>query len=188
MRKPPRCRENNVGQNDSPPSRRREPQSPFLPASLPYLPMATTRPRMARSVESWMMLLVAVMKVMVAAPMSARAAPNHQYSGENAARAQPTPKTPVPRHNVPNFGLSRLAAMSAPPIVPTAIIDDSKPNPRASEWKTVTAIVEVKMGKFMPNTSTRTSLMRMDRRSVLAHTYLRPSRIRPAAQTVSRSP
>ena len=46
-----------------------------------------TRPRMAGSVESCMMLLVPLVKIITAAPVSMRAAANHQYPGASAARA-----------------------------------------------------------------------------------------------------
>jgi hypothetical protein len=39
--------------------------------------------------------------------------------------------------------------------VPIAMIDDSKPNPRASAWKTFTAMVEMKIGKLKPNVPIR---------------------------------
>ena len=94
--------------------------------------IAITRPRMVGLVESCIMLFVAIVKVSVAAPITARVAANHQYPGENAASVQPIPKTPEPRSSVPNCGLSRPAANSAPLIVPIAMIDDRKPNPRAS--------------------------------------------------------
>src|ERR1017187_434664 len=78
------------------------------------------RPRMVGLVESCIMLFVAFVKVRAATPITARAAANHQYPGENAASVQPIPKTPVPRSSDPKFGLSRPVARSAPLIVPIA--------------------------------------------------------------------
>ena len=57
---------------------------------------AITLPRMDGSVESCMMLFVPLVKVRAAAPLTARAAANHQYLGARAARVQPSPKTPAP--------------------------------------------------------------------------------------------
>jgi hypothetical protein len=121
-------------------------------------------------VESCIMLFVDIVKVRAATPITARAAANHQYPGENAASVQPIPKNPAPRSSVPKLGLSRPAARSAALIVPIAMIDDSKPNPRASVWKTFTPMVEMKTGKLKPNVPIRKSMTRMDRRSGLAHT------------------
>jgi hypothetical protein len=64
-----------------------------------------------------------------------------------------------------NCGRSRLAASSAPDIVPIAIIEDSRPKPRASVWKTPTAMVEVKIGKFKPKVPIRNSITRVALRS-----------------------
>jgi len=151
----------------------------FPPSPTPTR-IAITRRRMVGLVESCIILFVAFVKVSAATPITARATANHQYPGENAARVQPIPKTPEPRSSVPNLGSSRPAARSAPLIVPIAMIDDSKPNPRASVWKTLTAMVEMKIGKFRPNVPIRKSITRIDRRSGLAHTKRSPSMKPPA--------
>jgi hypothetical protein len=132
--------------------------------------VAITLPRMAGLVESCIMLFVDIVKVRAATPITGRAAANHQYPGENAASVQPIPKTPVPRSSVPNFGLPRPAARSAALVVPIAMIDDSKPNPRASAWKTFTAMAEMNTGKLKPNVPIKKSMIKMDRRSGLCHT------------------
>jgi hypothetical protein len=141
-----------------------------VPPSATPTRIAIPRPRMVGLVESCIILFVAFVKVRAATPITPRAAANHQYPGEKAASAQPIPKTPVPRSNDPKFGLSPRAARSAPLIVPIAMIDDSKPNPRASAWKTFTAMVEMKIGKLKPNVPIRKSMTTIDRRSGLAHT------------------
>jgi hypothetical protein len=46
---------------------------------------------------------------------------------------------------------SRRAERSAPATEPTAIIDVKKPNLPAPAWNALTAIVEMKIGKLMPN-------------------------------------
>ena len=48
-------------------------------------------------------------------------------SGANAARVHPTPNSRVPVSRDLNSGLARLALMSAPPSVPTAIAADNRP-------------------------------------------------------------
>jgi hypothetical protein len=44
-------------------------------------------------------------------------------------------------------------------------MDDSSPKPRASVWKTPTAMVEMKIGKFSPKVPIRNSMIRVARRS-----------------------
>jgi len=62
-------------------------------------------------------------------------------------------------------GFSRPAASSAPVMVPIAIIDDRSPYCPAPAWNSVTAMVEMKIGKFMPNVLIRNSMSRIARRS-----------------------
>src|SRR5215470_6348141 len=75
--------------------------------------------------------------------------------GVMAASAQPSAKAVVPNTRSSIRGLSRPAASSAPVTVPTAIIDDSIPYLSAPRWKTLTAMVEMKIEKFMPNVPIR---------------------------------
>src|SRR5580698_11129531 len=119
-----------------------------VPPSATLTRIAITRPRMVGLVESCIMLFVAVVKVRAATPITASAAANHQYPGENAASEQPIPNHPEPRSSDANVGLSRPANRNAPLMVPIDMIDDSRPNPRASVWKTFTAMAEMKIGKF----------------------------------------
>src|ERR1035437_10731193 len=108
---------------------------------------AITLPRMAASVESCMMLFVPLVKVRAAAPLTARAAANHQYPGASAAREQPSPKTPAPIDRDAKPGFFRPAANNAPESEPTAMMEESRPKARASERKTCMAILEMKMGE-----------------------------------------
>ena len=57
----------------------------------------------------------------------------------------------------------------APATVPTAMTDVKHPVPAASAWNTPTAMVEMKIGKFMPNVPIRNS-MSEDRHEVRAAT------------------
>ena len=54
--------------------------------------------------------------------------------------------------------------------MPIAIIEDSSPYPRASAWKTPTAMVEMKIGKFRPNFPIRNSMTRITLRFGQPHT------------------
>jgi hypothetical protein len=131
---------------------------------------AITLPRIAGSVESCMMLLVPLAKVRAAAPMMMRVAANHQYPGASAAKVQPSPKTPAPAIREARLCFCRLAANKAPETVPTAMMEESRPKARASEWKTFTAIVAMKIGKFRPKVPIRNSMIRIAFRSGLFHT------------------
>ena len=82
-----------------------------------------------------------------------------------AASVQPTAKTAAPTNSSSMRGFSRPAASSAPVTVPTAIIEASNPYPPASAWKTVTAMVEMKIGKLSPNVPIRKSISRIARKS-----------------------
>ena len=97
-------------------------------------------------------------------------AANHQYPGASAARAQPIPKTPAPAKRDPEPGFSRPAANKAPESVPAAMMEESKPKPRASEWKTFTAMAETKIGKFRPKAPIRNNIIRIALRSGFLHT------------------
>ncbi len=50
------------------------------------------------------------------------------------------------------------------------MMEESSPNPRASVWKTSTAMVEMKMGKFKPKVPIRNIMIKMARRSGRPHT------------------
>src|ERR1700728_1306298 len=141
-----------------------------IPPSATPARSALTLPRMDGSAESCMMLFVPLVKVSAAAPVTARAAANHQYPGASAARVQPSPKTPAPidRDAKPDF--LRPAANNAPESEPTAMMEESRPKARASEWKIFTAIVEMKIGKFSPKVPTRNKMTRIALRSGLLHT------------------
>ncbi len=41
------------------------------------------------------------------------------------------------------------------------MMEESRPKPRASEWKTFTAMAEMKMGKFKPNVPIRNNMIRI---------------------------
>ena len=117
-----------------------------------------------------MMLFVPLVKVRAAAPLTARAAANHQYPGASAARAQPSPKTPAPLDRDAKPGFFRPAANNAHESEPAAMMEESRPKARASEWKTFTAIVEMKIGKFSPKVPIRNNMTRIALRSGLFHT------------------
>jgi hypothetical protein len=117
-----------------------------------------------------MMLFVPLVKVRAAAPTIMRAAANHQHPGASAARVQPSPKTPAPTKRDAKLGFSRLAANKAPERVPTAMMEESRPKPRASEWKTFTAMVEMKIGKFRPKVPIRNNMIRIALRTGFLHT------------------
>ncbi len=68
-----------------------------------------------------------------------------------AAIPKPAAMTPAAANRRVTCGLARLAASKAPATVPTAMIDESNPYWPAPVWKTVTDIVEMKIGKFSPN-------------------------------------
>jgi MFS family permease len=53
---------------------------------------------------------------------------------------------------------------------PTAMMEESRPKARASEWKTFTAIVEMKIGKFSPKVPIINNMTRIALRSGLLHT------------------
>lgn len=82
----------------------------------------------------------------------------------------PAPKAAAPSSSETNRGWARPAASSAPEIVPTAIVEDKRPKPRASVWKTLTAMVEMKIGKFNPNVPIRNSIIMIALRSLRDHT------------------
>ena len=50
------------------------------------------------------------------------------------------------------------------------MMEDSSPKPRASVWKTLTAIVDVKIGKLRPNVPIKKSMTRMALRSLRPQT------------------
>ena len=141
-----------------------------VPPSATPTRSAITLPRMDGSVESCMMLFVPLVKVRAAAPLTARAAANHQYPGASAARVQPSPKTPAPIDRDAKPGFFRPAANNAPESEPTAMMEESRPKARASQWKTFTAIVEMKIGKFSPKVPIRNNMTRIALRSGLFHT------------------
>ena len=58
-------------------------------------------------------------------------------------------------------GFSRRAESSAPATDPIAIIDVSNPNSLAPAWNTPTAMVEMKIGKLMPNVPIKNSITRI---------------------------
>jgi hypothetical protein len=66
--------------------------------------------------------------------------------------------------------LCQLAANNAPDTEPTALREERGPNARASEWKTPTAIVAMKMGKFRPKVPSRNNIIRIALRSGLRRT------------------
>ena len=86
-----------------------------------------TRPRMTGGVESCIRLLVALTKVIPDTPMMASASPNSHALGMIAASAKPIPNIVAPRGKIPNRGLSRPAASSAPTSVPTAMTEVRNP-------------------------------------------------------------
>lgn len=81
-----------------------------------------------------------------------------------------SPKPLAPPSRRPNAGLSRPAPSNAPAAAPIAMIDKSRPYPRASEWKTSIAIVEMKIRKFRPKVPIRNSMTRIALRSGRPHT------------------
>ncbi len=63
------------------------------------------------------------------------------------------------------WGFARRAERSAPVTDPIAMIDDERPYWPAPLWKTVTDMVEMKIGKLSPKVPNRKSMSRMARRS-----------------------
>jgi hypothetical protein len=55
-------------------------------------------------------------------------------------------------------------------MAPTALKEESRPKARASEWKTFTAIVEMKIGKVSPMEPIRKSMIGIALRSGLLPT------------------
>ena len=62
-------------------------------------------------------------------------------------------------------GFSRRAASSAPVTEPIAMIDVRSPYWPAPAWKTLTDIVEMKIGKLSPNVPIRKNMSRTAPRS-----------------------
>src|SRR5690606_7528180 len=119
---------------------------------------ASTRPRIARSVVSCIMELLAVMKVSAAYPTKNSITANHTGPGDAAASAAltPNPAADTAISTIPGTG--RRADISAPLMVPTAIAEVSRPNWLESPWNTVTDMVEMKIAKLKPNAPSRNSI------------------------------
>jgi len=141
-----------------------------MPPSATPTRSAITLPRIVGSVESCMMLFVPFVNVRAAAPTTTSATANHQYPGASAASVHPTPKTQAPINSDLNPGLLLPAENNAPESVPIAMIDESSPKPLALEWKTFTAIVEIKIGKLKAKVPIRNNMIRIARSSALLHT------------------
>ena len=107
---------------------------------------ASTRPRIARSVVSCIIELLAVMKVSAASPTKNRTTANDTGPGINAATATLSPNAAADTAISTMPGSGRRADSSAPARVPTAIAEVSRPYWLASPWNTVTDMVEMKMG------------------------------------------
>ena len=77
---------------------------------LPRAPRPHESPSPGRAWLAWSKAasccLSRIVKVRAATPINARAAANHQYPGENAASAQPIPKTPAAEEQRPKLWLS----------------------------------------------------------------------------------
>jgi hypothetical protein len=62
------------------------------------------------------------------------------------------------------------------------MMEDSSPKPRTSVWKTLTAIVEVKIGKLSPKVPIRSSMTRIGSEILRSQTWRNPSRNPPAVR------
>ena len=136
---------------------------------------ASTRPRIARSVVSCIIELLAVMKVSAARPTKNSTTPNRSGPGITAATATPRPNPAADTAISTIPGTGRRADSSAPHMVPAAIAEVSRPYWLASPWNTVTDMVEMKMAKLNPNVPSRNSIASTATRSGRRHTYRNPA-------------
>ena len=89
--------------------------------------MAITRPRIAGSVESCIRLLLVLVKVSAATPMTTSAMREQPVTGAICRERAAEPEDGGADQQILNLGFSRPAPSSAPAMVPTAMIDDSRP-------------------------------------------------------------
>ena len=88
----------------------------------------------------------------------------------SAAKVSPMPKIAAPESRKVKRGFARLAARRAPATEPIAIVDERSPYLPAPSWKTLTVIVEMKIGKFRPNVPIKNVMRRTTLRSGRLHT------------------